>query len=251
MKYDLAGNSLWPSPVLGPLTLFGISQPALAADLAGNFYLGYVENASGNLGAYLAKYDGAGSLVWDRATHIDAAAGARYEPSLAVRGLDLYAAWTDERDGDQDVYGQKFDLSGNPAWSRDLLISIVTAMSSSTQPALAITAAGEPFAAWTDGRNPEVAIYAAEMFAPGAITPVPNVKMRITGSNTISETPRLYEYDLYVVTNGSGQADIRVETDTGGYTAEATSTYSLILFDPPTPLNLLPGQDQTWNIYVQ
>jgi hypothetical protein len=251
IKYDLQGSPLWPSPMPDPTSTFEISEPSLTVDGSGNFYLGYTENAMGNLNAYMAKYDSAGSKIWNKDANIDPDSGDRYETALTVKGADLYSVWTDKRDGNEDIYGQKYDLNGNPAWPHDLLVSITAAVSSGIQPATAVTTSGKPFAAWTDGRNPEIAVYAAEMVAPGVITPVPNVNLHIWGANTLSETPEIFEYDLYRTTNASGQSDILVETDTGGYTLESTSTYTIMLLDPPMPVPLLPSQDQIWNIYVQ
>jgi hypothetical protein len=236
---------------LGPMSFFGISEPELATDGSGNFYLGYTENSGGNLSAYMAKYDSVNVKVWDKNVNIDGEAGERYEPELAIKGANLYSVWTDMRDGNEDVYGQKFDLNGNPVWTRDLLVSITVAVSSSSEPAVAVSSSDKPFAAWTDGRNSEIAVYAAEMNEPGAITPVPNVNLHIWGANTISETPQIFEYDINQTTNGSGQLNIKVETDSGGYMVESTSTYSIILLDPPLPLPLLPSQNQIWNIYVR
>jgi type II secretory pathway pseudopilin PulG len=253
MKYDLQGNPLWPSPKPGPMTLFGISEPSLAVDGSGSFYLGYTEDVSGYLSAFMSKYDNAGVKTWDKDVNIETDVGDRYESSLAIWGSDLYAVWTDERNGNEDIYAQKFDLSGNPIWTRDFLASITVVVSSSTQPAIAVTSTGKPFTAWTDGRNAQTSIYAAELTAPGVITPVANVPLHLWGANTISEIPVIYEYDLNITTNGSGQSDIRVEADPGGYTVVASSTasVSVILLDPPKPLPLLPAQDQIWNIYVK
>jgi hypothetical protein len=253
MKYNLFGNPIWPAPIVGPMTIFSISRPSLAVDGSGNFYLGYTEDVGGYFSAYMSKYDNGGVIAWDKNVNIDAVSGDRYEPALAVNGALLYAVWTDKRNGYNNIFGQKFDLNGNPAWTRDLLVNISLSHGSSTQPAVAVSSTGKPFAAWTDSRNARLAVYAAEMIAPGTITPVADVPFHLWGANTISETPAVYEYDLYPITNGSGQADIMVETDLAGYMIAASSTaaVSIVLLDPPAPLPLLPAQDQIWNIYVQ
>jgi hypothetical protein len=75
--------------------------------------------------------------------------------------------------------------------------------------------------------------------------------LHLWGANTISETPKIYEYDIYPVTNGSGQADVLVEPDSSGYSIESTSSLSIILLDPPAPLPLTPAEDVIWNVYVQ
>jgi len=54
----------------------------------------------------------------------------QYGPNLAINNSIIYVSWTDDREGNQDIYTQKYDLNGNAQWSNDLRININTGDSS-------------------------------------------------------------------------------------------------------------------------
>jgi prepilin-type N-terminal cleavage/methylation domain-containing protein len=250
-RYDQSGSAVWAAPIQGPTSFFSTSDPSLAIDASSSLYLAYTENASGNLASYLARYDSGGNLLWDKGLNKDSDTGDRFAPVVTVSGTTTYAAWTDYRDNNRDIYAQRFDVSGDPVWSRDLLLGVTTSSTTQDSACLVPLSGDRAFGFWTDERADPVAVYAAELEKPGVIAIVGNVSLHLRGTNTVSETPKIYEYELYPVTNGSGQADVLVEPDASGYTLESTSSLSIILLDPPAPLPLTPAEDMTWNIYVE
>ncbi len=246
----LDGSAIWAAPVTAPGGLFPTSEAELAVATTSDFYLAYSENAAGALSSYVARFASDGSLLWDQAVNKDSIATDRFSPDLAFADSGIYAAWTDYRSLNRDIYGQKLDFDGNPLWSRDLLLNVTT--SSSTQDNCALAVAGSRiFGAWSDGRAADTAVFAAELLEPSAITQLGNVSLHVRGENTISETPKVYEYDLFPITDASGAIDLWVEPDFSGYQVESTSTLSVVLVDPPMPLPIVPGEDRTWTVYLE
>jgi type II secretory pathway pseudopilin PulG len=172
-KYNLDGSAAWVGPILGPISGFPISEPALATDASSSIYLAYTESMIGNPSAYLARYDSAGNLDWDTVANKDSVTGDRLSPSLAISANNAYVSWTDQRGTNRDIYGQKFDLAGNQLWSRDLLLGVTTSSSTQDKSSLSAFSGGRAFAFWMDERNVPTAVYGAEFIEPGIISVFP------------------------------------------------------------------------------
>ena len=253
-KYDLDGNPLWPGPKRIAASIFDVYDPALAIDGSDNIYLSYAEDAAGITTAYVARYDPDGIEQWDVRANQEEPTADQTSPDCAVNGAYLYAVWTDDRENNNDIYAQKFDLSGTVLWPNDLRLNIETGTSTQDYPVLGIDSTGDPYAVWQDGRNGSYNIYATEFTDPGAIIPAANVPLRVRGTKTVSITPLRYEFDRTYYTNASGQLDLGVEFDNPGYYVEivaASSSLDVVLRDPVQPTAIMPDQSKIWYIYVE
>ena len=85
-------------------------------------------------------------------------------PDTAVDAAQvLYAVWADSRNGGSDVYFAYRPPAG--AWSANVRVN--DAPGTASEPAIAVDAAGNAYAAWTDSRNGDPDIYFAYRPAGG------------------------------------------------------------------------------------
>ncbi len=253
-KYDLSGSALWPEPKKIVDSLFDVYDPSLAIDSGNNLYLAYTEKVIGITTAYLARYDTDGAEQWNVRANQEAFTANQSAPACAVRGAALYVSWTDNRENNDDIYAQKFDLAGTALWTDDLRLNIETGTSSQEYSRLAVDSTGDPYGVWQDSRNGYNDIYATEFTDPGAIIPMPHVPLRVWGTKTVGITPLKFEYDKTFYTDANGQFDSAVEFDNPGYRVEivaASSSSSIILRDPIQPLMIMPQETKTWYLYIE
>ena len=98
----------------------------------------------------------------------DQLAAEQWEPALAV-GPDgtLYAVWTDERNGDGDIYFAR-STDGGATWSANVQVNDDAAEARQGNPALAVGPDGTLYAVWEDPRNGDSDIYFARSTDDGA-----------------------------------------------------------------------------------
>ncbi len=259
-KFNMNGNVLWADKLIN--TDGGATDqysPDIAIDSSDNIYIAWAGNRDGDLNIYAAKLDASGAMQWAPNDNIkintDSGSDAQYSPSIAITSTDiLYIVWTDSRNGDKDIYAQKYNSSGTAQWTEDLRINIDTTLSNQYNPDIIIhPITDEPYASWQGDQNGDLNIYATTFESYDVETPVTTVPIIVTGTKTISETPVIYEYDQEHTTNAAtGQVDLTLEWDSG-YSLElgAASSLSIIFRDPVQPLEILPGETKEWMIYVE
>jgi hypothetical protein len=86
-------------------------------------------------------------------------------PAVTADGSgNAYAVWQDGRGGTQDIY---FSIYNGTTWSANSRVNNITT-GSQTQPAIAVTAAGDAYALWADQRSGNFDIYFSFRPAGGA-----------------------------------------------------------------------------------
>jgi len=135
-KYDGSGDEIWTRQ-------FGSSDgdytKGMAVDTLGNVYVaGYTggtfpgQTSSGNIDAFIRKYDGAGNEIWTRqfgSSWEDHAEGVAVDASGSVYVAGLtYGALPGQvsSGGSYDAFVRKYDGSGNEIWTRQFGSSIYT-----------------------------------------------------------------------------------------------------------------------------
>ena len=254
-KFDLTGANVWLSPKNISNSSFDDYSPSLTVDSSDNIYLSWTEDILGVLNVRLAKFDSNGISQWETQANISSLADNQYDSAVAINNsISLaYVLWTDDRDGNEDIYAQKYDLNGNAQWTNDLKININLTVSAQSNSVLAINTADEPFAAWQDNRDTDYNIYATKFTDPGSPSGYGYVPIRVYGTKTISETPVIYEFDHDQYTDASGYANLSLEWD-AGYTIElvaASTSLDMIYTDPIQPLEILPDETKEWTVYVE
>lgn len=228
--------------------------PKIIFDADNNLYLAFTEETVDAKKAVIAKYDTGLTLVWEANPNAEAADASQYEANLGMNGSTLIAAWNDDRNGDKDIYAQKLSAAGMPLWSEDLKVNISLDAADQIMPALAIRSNGQAIGAWQDNRNGLGEIYAAVFADPAALVAAPNTPLAIIGTKKIGNNPVIYKYNATSTTDVNGYLTLPLEWDMPGYAVAidaALSTKTIILRDPPQPLELRALENKTMLIYVE
>lgn len=129
--------------------------PSLASDSGGNLHLVWVDGRDGNAEIYYKKLDNSGaSLSIDIRLTTDPAIST--QPAIAVdSNNNLHVVWTDDRDGNSEIYYKKLDNNGNNLTAD---IRLTNNPADSSFPALARDPFNFIHVAWLDDRdgNPEI-----------------------------------------------------------------------------------------------
>lgn len=257
-KFDSAGTPLWTDDIIANNNS-GTSnqyQPSIAIDRDGYVYLAWTDERNGNTDIFLGKFNASGTPIWSPTNIIGAStSSAQYQPSLAVSSSSkLYLAWTDERNGNQDIYAQKIDTNGMKLWADDMRININNDISDQYNPYIAMNPLTDrPYVTWQDNRSGNFDIYASEFEAYGSSAPVGNVPIILKGSKRIGENPVILKYSRNLTIDSSGMLNLNnIEWDS--YSLEiATTSYSayhLVLTEPQTPVTVDPDTMANLILYL-
>ncbi|MBI4546679.1 MAG: T9SS type A sorting domain-containing protein [Ignavibacteriae bacterium] len=84
------------------------------SDNAGGAILVWQDNRNGNLDIYAQRIDANGNALWmTNGVPVTIVAGNQYEPAITTDGANgVFIAWTDERNGNKDIYAQKLNGDG-------------------------------------------------------------------------------------------------------------------------------------------
>ncbi|MCK4226058.1 hypothetical protein KAX29_04120, partial [candidate division WOR-3 bacterium] len=122
--FNLDGDSLGPRILVNDDGT-GNNQydPRIAMDMSGNFVVVWEDNRSGgsDWDIYGQRFDPTGDttgLGGNFMVNDDGGSWNQYDPSCGMdKSGNFVAAWYDYRDGDANIYGQRFDNGGNPQGS--------------------------------------------------------------------------------------------------------------------------------------
>ena len=131
-------------------------NPSFAVDASGNLHVVWQETRDGNFEIFYKKLDDIGNTLIDdiRMTN---ASGTSTRPDVGVDpSQNVHIVWSDERDGNPEVYYKKLDNSGNTLIT-DTRVTDNSAMSS--DPSMKIDDSGEIAITWTDNRLGNGEIY--------------------------------------------------------------------------------------------
>ena len=190
-----AGGSLW-MPGGKPICTASESQyrPALCSDDVGGAIVAWFDyrSASGppwNLDIYAQRISADGATVWPLdGVVVCAAPDAQRDVDLAADGQGgAFLAWEDNRlgTGREDIYAQRLDVAGQPAWDVDGR-AVCTATGNQQRPDV-VAGAGGMIAAWLDDRD---VLYEPDVYCdrvaddPTAVVdlPVTALAIVVTGS---------------------------------------------------------------------
>ena len=248
------GSSLWGSPKLLVGGTLDSYDPEIAIDSSDNIYLAWTEDNAGDYDSLFGKWDTDANLIWSYGSNLEESNKNQTETAISVLGGDLFLSWTDDRENEDNIFAQKYDLSGTAQWTEDLKIDITTTPSDQNNSALAIISTGECIGVWQDNRDGGYNIYATNFDDPGTLSAVANVPLIIHGEKLISNNPKTYEFNQNYSTDASGQLSFDAENDAVGYSVEidsGASTLNIILRDPPEPMPILPDETKTMILYVE
>ncbi len=161
------------------------ASPAVAADSAGGFILVWQDYRNGHWDIYAQRYNGDGAPVGENFKINDDDAGAgHYDPAIAATASGGFViAWGDFRDGDRNIYAQRFGDDGSPLGA-NFKINDDDGNAQQFSPAIAADSSGGLMVAWRDDRNGNADIYARRYDSDGAALG-PNFKVNDDSGNTL------------------------------------------------------------------
>ncbi|MBU4216903.1 prepilin-type N-terminal cleavage/methylation domain-containing protein [Candidatus Parcubacteria bacterium] len=252
-KFDIDGNKLWLEPI--NITNSGVAdfRPRIS-HASTTALLSWTASESSIYNTYLAKFDSTGSLIWKERANVESSEKNQFYPTIASNDSNVYVTWTDDRNGNNNIYAQKFNLSGVAEWTNDQKITDDIDSSDQNSPAIIISSDNKIFSAWHDERSLSKEIYATEISEPGTPTVVANVPLVITGSRLIYKDPLQYKYSQTHATDGGGDLSLQLEWD-ASYQIVASSTLTGLIVTECRPLNcpisISADEIKTIEIYVK
>ena len=138
--------------------------PKMSPDAAGNLGLAFTDTRNGNPEVYFAKLDNLGNAIGPQLRLTNDAALSWFPSMGRDANGNLHVVWTDERDGNAEVYYTKLDPSGNTLVDD---LRLTTDAAASIMPSLAVDAAGNVHLAWVDARDGNPEIYYGKLDSSG------------------------------------------------------------------------------------
>ncbi|NOZ57440.1 MAG: hypothetical protein GXO73_11720, partial [Calditrichaeota bacterium] len=136
---------------------------------------------------YMQMLDSSGTaILTPGGVPVCTAPGDQKNPTVILDGQGgLIVAWQDYRNGNWDIFAQRFDTSGTALWTPDG-VPLSTAAGDQTDPTLALVDNGSAICAWVDGRKgSETDIYAQRVFPDGSLPVVFTTFSASTSSNAV------------------------------------------------------------------
>lgn len=165
------GGTTWSSPVRAAFDVSASEQrtPAVAFDGGGTLYVAWMDTRSGHGDIYVARSTNGGSSwglgvrVNDNSTLTDQSL-----PTLAAGDSGhVYLAWSDGRNGNDDIFFAASTNSGQ-SWSQNVKVNSDTGSAVQTEPSLARDGVGDLHLTWRDTRNGDADIFYARSTNEGA-----------------------------------------------------------------------------------
>jgi len=171
-RHSVDNASSWEpeQPVSDDVTSADQYEPAICADGSGMVYVAWTDRRNGNPDIYAAAgTEAAPDIAFSASVRVDDDAGTAQatEPSIAAYGADVYVAYTDQRDRNQEIY---------VATSIDSAVSFTTNLKASDddgnlaqyEPSITVNSStGEVYLVFTDKRSDGPSIYFTSSTQPG------------------------------------------------------------------------------------
>lgn len=173
-KFDMNGNSLWANEIKINTDTGSATQesPKIMQDKNESMYFVWNDDRSGNHDIYAQKYDSNGIKLWntDKKINTDTTTSDQINPSFIVSSSSpqyLYIVWQDKRNGDDDIYAQKYDLQGSKIWTDDIRINSDSGNAIQEYPVIVEDHSGNLYIVWQDNRNGTTDIYMQKIDSQG------------------------------------------------------------------------------------
>lgn len=208
-----AANSLCPSAAVSGLLIAIVWQ----------------DSRDGNNEIYY-KRSTDGGLTWEADTRLTSNASESYYSSVAVSGSLVNVVWTDERDGNQEIYFKR-STDGGTSWGTDTRLT--NNIEISDYPSIAISGS-EASIVWHDNRDGNQEIYYNKTTDGGISW---GAEIRLTNNIANSSIPT-------VAVTGSQVHCVWQDNRDGNYEIYYKRTIPV----PVTPLLISPANNSTGNL---
>lgn len=138
------------------------TSPAIAADSAGNVYVVWEDERSGDSDIYFTLSSDGGETWADPNLRVNTDGGTegQYNPDIAVGPSGtVYVVWRDYRSGDGDIYIASSTDGGTTWTDPNVRVNDDTGTADQRLPALAVGPEGNVYVVWEDDRNGHSDIY--------------------------------------------------------------------------------------------
>ena len=174
------------------------SSPSVAADGNGNFIIAWDDGRNGDGDIYAQRYSSDGTAMGvNFNVNDDTSSASQSSPSVAADGNgNFIITWRDYRNGDSDIYAQRYSSDGTPVGS-NFKVSDDTSSVSLANPSIAADGSGNFIITWQDERNGAPDIYAQRYSSDGTTV---GGNFRVTNtSQKIQENPdvKLWNNRIY------------------------------------------------------
>ena len=165
--------------------------PVVVTDSEDFTNIAWTDERNGNKDIYMQRLSASGNLEWiDMQINADGGSTDQYAPTIAIDSLDnIYVAWTDERNGNQDVYLAKFASTSARVWPSDLLVNSDGGSTHQSEPSIAIDSTDTIYVAWTDERNGNKDIYAQKLDVAGNSLWATDLRVNINADASSQSVP--------------------------------------------------------------
>ncbi len=130
------------------------SPPAIAMDGLGNFIITWYDSRNGNSDICAQRYDSSGSPLGSNfKVNDDVGTASQYYPAISMDGSgNFIITWTDYRNGNPDIYAQRYNSSGTPLGT-NFKVNDDVGTANQYGPAIAMDNSGNFIITWEDYRN--------------------------------------------------------------------------------------------------
>ncbi len=205
-KYDSAGADAWAGGKKINTDAGSADQTTPHLTLAASSTAEYVvwqDTRTDASDVYAHKLDPSGNYLWASELKVNQNAAGSTQ-SNARSGLDryerLYAVWQDNRNGNYDIYGDRFSTTGGtpaPTWGSEVKFNRNADTADQTNPALAVESPNDStlnlYVAWQDLRTGDSDIYLTRYDADGNGVWASEVRVNsdASGTGVVQENPSL------------------------------------------------------------
>ncbi len=139
-------------------------NPSITISPTGAFIIVWSDERTGNDDIYMQRYDPTGKTLGGNVKiNDDIDSSGKFCPQIAQSDMgDICIVWGDMRNGNADIYYQRYDHNGCPVGANKR-VNDNTCTSIQTTPDLAVSSNGDVFITWMDQRNGNNDVYAQIM----------------------------------------------------------------------------------------
>lgn len=162
-KYNELGEKQYSSDVLMSSDIYG--EPDITISHNNNIYVSWCLGSS-DYDCYYQKINkDSGAKLWvsdKKIEDLNNSSQLNLKIFASPTSTDFFAVWQDNKDGNYDIYLQKFDEAGNSLWSNSVRVNSNDESSNSSDqydPNIFVDNSDNAYIEWTDTRNSISSIY--------------------------------------------------------------------------------------------
>ncbi len=205
------------------------------------------DDRNGDADIYMQSYDTTTRVeTWTPEIRIDstAVAGGTNQTTPIVgddNSNDIFVFWADDRNGNQDIFAQKYDPAGTKLWGSDLIINSDGGSTNQYAPSVAVSSSTF-YVSWTDERNSNLDVYAQKVDATGTKLWPSDLLVNTDGGSSAQYSPSVAIGNnvIYIAWGDerNGNQDIYAQKLMASGTA---------MWSPDVRVNINPGSSAQFN----